>query len=142
MDQERVVVLLDGDEVIATFIISPGDGVDMDARLRECQEYAETSALRLVEMRAPVVRTVPEMGLIDEATRSYALQRYVTSAPRDVAGLKKLGRDELCILAIGLRDLQGRPDGTPPFEDLDELAMAERVAEKLAERDRLHADTA
>jgi hypothetical protein len=142
MDHDRVVVLLDGDEVIAAFIVSPGEGVDMDAHLRECQEYAKTSALRLVEMRAPVIRTVHEMGLVDSAIHSYALHRYVACAPRDVAALKQLGRNELCILAIGLRDLQGRPDGTPPFEALDEHAMAERVAEKLAERDRLHVEHA
>ena len=142
MNEQRVIVLLDGDDVIATFIVSPGEGVDIDARMQECQEYAERSALRLVEMRAPMVRTVREMGLIDEAIHSYALQRHVAHAPRDVAGLKDLGRDEMCILAIGVHDLQGRPDGTPPFEDLDEQAMAERLAEKLAEHDRLRADAA
>jgi len=93
-------------------------------------------------MKAPVIRTVHEMGVIDEAIHSHALQRYIAHAPRDIAGLKKLGRNALCLLAIGVHDLQGRPDGTPPFEDLDEQAMAERLVEKLAEHDRLHADAA
>ncbi len=142
MNDERVLVLLDGGEVVATFIVSPSDGVDLDARVEECQEYAERCELRLTEMRAPVVRTVREAGLIDDAIHQRMLQRRVERAPRDVAGLEKLGSDELCVLAIGLRDLQGRPDGTPPFEDLDEHAMALRVAEKLAERDRPHVGAA
>ena len=52
--------LLDGDEVVATFIISPNDGVDVDERMQECQEYAELCGFRLAEMQAPVVRTVRE----------------------------------------------------------------------------------
>jgi hypothetical protein len=142
MANEQVLVLLDGDEVVTTFIVSFGDGADMIARVEECQKYALRCGLCLVEALAPAVRTVREAGLIDDAIHSRMLQNCVERAPRDVAGLKKLGRNELVVLAIGLHDLQGRPDGTPPFEDLGEHAMAVRLAEKLAEHDRLHADAA
>ena len=81
--------------------------------------------------------------MIDDAIHQRMLQRRVERAPRDVLGLEKLGSDwQSASWRSASVNLQGRPDGTPPFEDLDEHAMAVRLAEKLAERDRLQVDAA
>jgi hypothetical protein len=163
MEAERVLILLDGEAVVSAFVVNitiaaqiearvralkrcPEDRLPpfkliggLDERIQGLKDYAEENGFRLMEAQAPVYRSLSELGWVDSAILAAILKRMVDHAPRDLDGLRKLSRDEKWMLASGLHDLDGQPQGsalfTEPFEDLEDDEMAERLHHGLAEHD-------
>lgn len=163
MDFERILILLDGEEVVSASVVNISLVSEIEERiqvLKRCREanltpfkfvggldeqvqdlkiYAQENGFRLVEVQAPVYRTRNDLGWLESEILAAILKRTVDRAPRDLDGLRKLNRTEKWVLASGLHDLDGQPRGKAlflvPFEDLEEDEMAERLHRRLAEHD-------